>query len=341
MAIRTSSLFKSKGISPDTNDTLAEDIKNGTPHKDSVADFVLNLNRFNITYDTLMNLFVEFGDKPPLCYPYDLIEVPVKAFTYWVDKDKTKSKSNSNIFVSTIGLYIFNIFLRDFNFSRLFDGYYMENISDDNYGDLERTLSLALIEDDIEVEDLKEWENLLQWLMPFETILSPQFTEKLITSSKVLDKKREELFKQYKKEIDEGNVDVVAKIEKELLAYAKEYLKDDPAYDTFDSGALADWGNNFKNMFLMKGAMRDPDPNAKQAYKIVKGNYMNGIPAEEYSTIAGGTVEGAYARGKKTENGGYLEKLFVAAYQHVVLDKAGSDCGTKRHITVTLTPKNV
>ena len=337
MTARTSSLLKPKGL---PYEDLAEDIKYGKPNKDTVADFIINLSRDTIVYDTLMNLFGDFDGKI-LCHPYDLIEIPPKTFTYFVDKERSKTKTNSDSFVTTVGLYIFNIYLRDFNFSRLFDGYYMENISDDNYGSLERTLSYALIEDDIEVEDLKEWENLLQWLMPFETVLSPHFTEKLITSSKAIDKKREELFKKYKKEIDEGNVDVVSQIEKELVDFAKDYLKDDPSFDTFDSGALADWGNNFKNMFIMKGAMRDPDPNAKQAYKIVTGNYINGIPAEEYSTVAGGTVEGAYARGKKTENGGYLEKLFVAAYQHVVLDKPGSDCGTKRHITVTLTPKNV
>ena len=337
MATRTSTLLKSKGLK---YEDIENDIKYSTPKKETAADFIINLSRDTIVYETLMNLFGEF-DNNVICHPYDLIEIPVGAFTYYIDKDKTKTKSNSNVFVTTVGLYIFNIYLRDFNFSRLFNGYYSENISDDNYGGFERVLSYALLEDKIDVEDLKQWENLCQWLMPFETILSPQFTEALITAPKVLNKKREELFKKYKKEIDEGNVDVVSEIEKELIAYAKEYLKDDPSFDTFDSGALADWSNNFKNMFIMKGAMRDPDPNAKQAYKIVKGNYIDGIPAEEYSTIAGGTVEGAYARGKKTENGGYLEKLFVAAYQHIVLDKPGSDCGTKRHITVLLTPKNV
>lgn len=337
MAIRTSTLLKPKGLK---YEDIEKDIKYGTPKKEIAADFIINLTRDTIVYETLMNLFGEFNNTI-ICHPYDLIEIPIGAFTYYTDKEKSKTKSNSNVFITTVGLYIFNIYLRDFNFSRLFGGYYSENISDDNYGGFERVLSYALLEDKIEVEDLKQWENLCQWLMPFETILSPQFTEGLITSSKVLNKKREELFKKYKKEIDEGNVDVVSQIEKELIAFAKDYLKDDPSFDTFDSGALADWGNNFKNMFLMKGAMRDPDPNAKQAYKIVKGNYIDGIPAEEYSTIAGGTVEGAYARGKKTENGGYLEKLFVAAYQHIVLDKPGTDCGTKRHITVTLNSKNV
>ena len=335
MATRTSTLYKSTGAI-----ISQEDLKLGKPDKNNLADFVLALNRDNIVYDTIMNLFGEFEGKC-ICHPYDLLEVPEGAFEYYIDKEKTKTVKNTNKFITTIGIYIFNIFLRDFNFSRFFHGYFNENISDDNYGSIEKRLSYALIEDDIVVEDLKQWENLLQWLMPFETILSPHFTEKLLSSSKEFDKKKAELIKKHKKEIDAGDVNVISEIEKGLIAYAKEYLKDDPSYDTFDSGALADWGNNFKNIFLIKGAMRDPDPNAQQRYRIVTGNYIDGIPAEEYSVVAGGSAEGAYARGKKTENGGYFEKLFVAAYQHLILDKPGSDCGTKRHITVALNKKNI
>lgn len=35
------------------------------------------------------------------------------------------------------------------------------------------------------------------------------------------------------------------------------------------------------------------------------------------------------------------EKLFFSAFQHVILLDEGSDCGTKRHIEMTLTDKNI
>lgn len=310
------------------------------PNENNLTNIILSLKKDDITYRFLMNIFGGFKDQT-LAHPYDRLEVPIGKFTYYTDKEKKKSKSNKNKFITTLGLWIFNIYLRDFNFSRFFNGYFQQTIDKDVYGDIEQTLSYALIEDQITTIDFKNYENTINWLMPFETVISPNHTEKMITMTAVLDKKKNELLKKYKDKLDKGDVATVELIEKELLNYAKEYLGDDPSADTLDSGALGDWKNNFKNMYIMKGAIRDPDPNAKQRYNIVTGSYMDSIPANEYSIVAGAGAQGAYARGKKTENGGYFEKLFIAAYNHLVLDPPGSDCGTKKYITVNLTKDNI
>ena len=42
---------------------------------------------------------------------------------------------------------------------------------------------------------------------------------------------------------------------KELLDFALEYMKGDPSMDMFLSGARGSIGNNFKNMFVMKGVI--------------------------------------------------------------------------------------
>jgi hypothetical protein len=156
-----------------------------------------------------------------------------------------------------------------------------------------------------------------------------------------MDKKKMELYKKYKADIDAGKIDVAEKMEKELLEYAKEYMGDDPSMDMFSSGGGGTFGNNFKNLYIMKGPIKDPDPNAKQSYNVALSNYCDGISADEYTLVANSLAAGPYSRGKKTETGGYWEKLFVSALQHVVLDEAGTDCGTKHYITVTLTPKNI
>lgn len=44
---------------------------------------------------------------------------------------------------------------------------------------------------------------------------------------------------------------------------------------------------------------------------------------------------------KKTETGGYWEKLFLKAFQHLKLLPAGSDCGTTKTLKVYLTEKNI
>jgi hypothetical protein len=111
--------------------------------------------------------------------------------------------------------------------------------------------------------------------------------------------------------------------------------------DMYLSGARGSFDNNFKDMFVMKGAVLNPDPNAKQKFKIATSNYMDGIKPEEYSVFADALTAGPYARAKKTEVGGYWEKLFRDAFQHIVLLEPGSDCGTKGYIEVELDKKNI
>lgn len=326
---RKSKLWIPKGIEVKKEDEITSS---------NFADFIVNITRDDITYDFIMNSFGTFGGKT-LANSYDLIKIPAEKFSF-IDK-KGKTVYNKNEFITTIGIYLFNVLLSSFNFSKFFDGYINKSIDKKQYGKISQTLSYALIEDDISVEDMKQWENTMQWMMPFEDILSPNHTEKLITCTKAINKKKEELLKKYKDEIDAGNIAVVESIEKELLAYAKEYLGDDPAMDTILSGAGGSFNNNFKNMFVMKGAIRNPDPNAKKKYDIVTSSYLDGISADEYPIIAGSGAMGAYSRGKKTETGGYWEKLFVSAFQHIKLDPKGSDCGTSRHIVVDLNEKNI
>ena len=141
------------------------------------------------------------------------------------------------------------------------------------------------------------------------------------------------------KELDkEGNNLVVDNIEKELLAYAKELLKDDPSFDTYLSGARSSLKNDFKNMYIMRGASKDPDPT--KGYNVMTGSFIDGIKEDEYTYLAKTLTGGPYARGKKTAIGGYWEKLFLAAFQHITLDPKDSDCKTNRTLTRTITKQN-
>lgn len=328
MAARTSKLWK---VDKEYND--GDKITSS-----NLASFIVKMKEKDINYDFIMNTFGEFKGKC-LAHTYDLIEIPPRSFSYINDKDK--EVSNSNTFTTTIGIYIFNLILSEMGFSKFFDGYYQDSLDMGNASDLEQVLTYALIDSDISVEQMKKWEDYMEWFMPFEGILSPGQTERMMSCTKAINKKKEELLKKYAKEIESGDIVIAEQIEKELLAYAKEYLKDDPSMDTILSGAGGSFGNNFKNMYVMKGAIKNPDPNAKRKYDIVTSSYLDGIKADEYSIIAGSGAQGAYSRGKKTETGGYWEKLFISSFQHIKLDPKGSDCGTKHYIEVLFDKSNI
>ena len=309
-----------------------------TLNESNLINQLLVFTKDDLTFSVIMELFGSFNGKY-LCHPYDTFTVPPGAYHY--EDSNGRIRKNTNSFVTTIGIWIFNIvFIRDFGFCEVFDGYINKNLTNKEFENMNQQLVLALLEDKISIENYKKYLNMTQFFMPFETILSPNQTEALLTCTKIINKKKEELATKYKDELDAGNAVIAEKMEKELLDFALDKLKDDPGLDPLLSGAGGDISNNFKNMFIMKGAIRDVDPNAKKEFNIALSNWADGISADEYSIVANSLAGGPYSRSKKTELGGYWEKLLTAAFSTLKIDVPGSDCGTKEYIEVVITDKN-
>ena len=308
-------------------------------NESNLVNQLLKLTQHDVTYSLIMNLFGSFDGKS-FCNPYDTFEVPVGGF--WYTDASAKEYRNTEPFITTIGIWIFNIFfLQGFGFSYLFGGYINENINDKKFNNINQTLIYALAENKITTYTYKQFLNYTQFFMPFESVLAPNHTEAVLKFSKTIQKKKEELIKANKEALDKGDLVVISKIEKELIEYAKEVLKDDPGLDVYLSGAGGSIENNFKNIYIMKGAVKNPDPSAKQQFNIMESNFFNGVSANEYSLLANTLAEGPYARAKKTEVGGYWEKLFSAALQNIYINGIDTDCGTKKYIEVHLTEKNI
>lgn len=305
----------------------------------NLIDQLLIIKQEDISTSVIMKIFGNFDGKS-LAKPYDTFTVPKGAFSYM--NGNGKMVSNTAPFTTTIGLWIFNVFmLQGFGFCNVVDGYVNETIDKKKFEKIHQNLIFALMEDKIDRDNYKQFLNYTQFLMPFETVLSPNHTEEVLTCTKQINKKKAELAKKYKDGIDAGDPVIAEKMEQELLDYAKEILKDDPGLDPMLSGAGGDMNNNFKNTYVMKGAIRDVDPNAKKQFNIAMSNWADGISADEYSVIANSLAGGPYSRSKKTELGGYWEKLITAAFSTLQIGPAGSDCGTKDYIEVILSDNNI
>lgn len=293
---------------------------------------IFSLKEKDIKASYIYDLFGEYNGIVR-CNPYDILEVPPNTYG-------TEGHKNKNNFTTTVGIFILNKFF--FEETELFNLFKYKNINfrSGDFDDINQELSFALMEDRIQVKTLKDYLMKTQLMSQFSTFLIPNYTDAVMTISKVIGKRKDKLIKENKDALESGDTLVADKIEKELLAYAKEVLGDDPYLDTFDSGACGSFKNNFKNMFIWKGLTRDPNPNASKPFRVATSNYMDGIKPEEYSLYCNSGIEGAYSRGKKTEDGGYLENLATRAYQDIILDKPGTDCKTTRCIEVELNSKN-
>ena len=274
----------------------------------------------------IMDWFADYGDGPRF-NTYDTIDIPKGYFG--------SSKKNKNQFKTTIGLWVFNkSFIEPF--SPHIIGYINEPITDGVYSDINRTLSYALLEEKITVDELKDFINQTQIIMGCASAICPSHTMDMLLFTNKAQKKKKELEKQYKEGLDNGDLNAVKAIENELIDYAKEELKDSESVDMYNSGARSSWGNNFKNMYLVKGSIRKTDG----TYDYVSSSYIEGLKPKDFAKTNDSAVGGPYSRSQKTRYGGYNEKLFTRATQHIKVIP-NTDCGTKRTIKVTLTKKNI
>ena len=308
--------------------------------KQEDIDYLLSVKEPDITTSFIMNNFGDFGNGPRF-NPYDLIEVPIGA--YGGTMANGKERKNKNKFTTGVGRLIFNKFFFESDPVLLqYFPYTNDNVTGKTYEGILNQMGYLMLEGKVDTETYKRFCKKSQKMMPYVSILAPNHSDNMLTITKRINKKKAQLLKEHKAELDakdDNSVKVFDQISNELLDYAKDLMKDDPAMDMFNSGAGGSFGNNFKNMFVMRGAVKDPTPN--KGYNMITSNYIDGISKEEYSAIANTLAAGPYARSKKTEVGGYWEKLFMAAFQHIELLPEGSDCGTKRYIEMNVDKKNI
>jgi len=293
-------------------------------------DYFISLDMDTLTsLSFIMDTFGEFENKRKFS-PYDIITIPANSYG-------PEGKKNKKPFTTTVGLFIFNKCFIEKDLFELFQ-YIDKPVDKKVAGKINSKMSYAVLEDKITLQVMKDYLMKTQKFQPYSNILCPSVTMNMLLISDKIAKRKKELLDKNKEAIAKGDEKVVAAIEKELLDLCEELLADDPSMDLYKSGAKGSWGNNFKNIFVMRGAIKDPDPT--KGYDVVTDNYIDGIKKDGYSTMAKSLAAGPYSRAKKTQYGGYWEKLFLRSFQHITLLPAGSDCGTTRTINMTITDKN-
>ena len=300
--------------------------KNITNPKD-VQEIILLTAKEAAKKETIMNYFADFGDGPRF-NPYDTITIPKGYY----GKGNHKNK---NAFLTTVGLWVFNkSFIEDMSDVL---GYINEPIDDDKYGDINKTLSYALLEDKITVRQLKNFIMQSQIVMSCASAICPSHTMDMLLLTNKAEIKKKEIEKKHAEGIANKDLSEIKAVEDELINWAKNELKDSESVDMYNSGARSSWGNNFKNMYLIKGPIKQTDG----SYNYVSSSYISGMDPKDYANINDAAVYGPYSRARKTQTGGYIEKQFTNATQHIKIGKPGSDCGSKRYVTITLTKKNI
>lgn len=250
---------------------------------------------------------------------------------------KGRYHNNKEPIKTTMGLFIFNkLFIEESLFHVL--GYNNDTVTNKVLEQIEGKLSQSLLEDRITVEHFVKFLDKIQFFsFSLASLITPSMTVAAIDEMPEVQKRKNQLFKEHKEELDNGDVITAVKIENELLDMAMEKLKDDPAMDLFKSGSKASFSNNYKNISIMTGPRMDPN---KGGYRISKNNYITGIDKDDIDLAANALTVGAYSKGVLTQVGGYMTKKYLSAYQTMVLDRVGSDCGTIKYKEISINQNN-
>lgn len=296
-------------------------------------DWLLSKSSEEFTFDILVGMLANLADDSerklkgiPKFNCMDTITVPA-------DKSPTKQKLET-----TVGRYLFNYIL--FGRSGLFGvvPYINEPVTDKVYNKIETIISSALLNDEIDTDTMVKWINVRDWLgFQLHAVITTSFSPKIIKTPKEVENLKKEFMKKYKTEIENGDTRVSEMIEKELIKKSKEIFGDDYGMDLYDSGARGSINNNFKNMNLMRGAVKNT---ATGKYDIVTSSLMDGMEKIDIPSSANTILAGAYPKACGTAVSGYLAKEILAALQTEVLDEPGSDCGTKKSLDITITDYN-
>lgn len=242
---------------------------------------------------------------------------------------------------TTLGIYIANKYL--YEDLGIF-GYINKTITGKVNGSIDSAMAKALQAGDITREQYGTYIDRCQWLFggPLPFIINTSLSETLMSLPPKAKARRTELLEKNKDKLATNDPQVSVHIEREIVDVALDEMRKggDPSLALFDSGCGIDPYNQYKTIFVMKGAVQDNTGESPTGYKIITSNYDEGVSKDDMAKIADSVVTSAYSSGVATQDSGTNGKKYNSLFQRVRLQPRGSDCGTKDTIRVTITEDN-
>ena len=306
---------------------MPRDIRN-TPAQTAYFDALGDLH--NPTAQLYADLFAAHKDSPPKYHVDDMIIIGPEQSPF--------VKENSS---TTCGIYLFNKFILEP--LKIF-GYVNKPFGKKELDALEDGISDGLMQKDLTTEQVAEFIDRLQFLLggPLAHLINPSINPDIMTLPPQAAALKKKLLAENKAGIEANDPQTSSKIEKEVTKVAMDWMneRNDPSLSFFKSGAIDPY-NNYRTMFVMKGAVKDNTGESPTGYKIVTSEYDNGITKEDMPKIADTVVTSSYNSGVATQDSGYMGKKYNTILQRVKLLERGSDCKTPDTFQTVITNRHL
>lgn len=245
---------------------------------------------------------------------------------------------NEKTITTTVGRWLMNLLLLDEKLGPLL-GYINEPLNGGRLGKLDNQMSDLLLDDKVTTEDFSRYVDKLSWLgFAIADFINPPLTADLMMAPEKVRKRKEELLKANKEALEKGDIKTVSDIEKELLAMAKEELKDIPDMDIYDSGSRGSYNNNYKMTAISRGPVKSVSDPSKTYVSTT--SLEDGIKSDEQHIFADILTSASYSRAIGTRNGGYEAKKLAASFQTLKFGPKDSNCQTTKGVKIEITDAN-
>lgn len=233
---------------------------------------------------------------------------------------------------TTAGRFVMNLFLLgNARYTSLFT-YINEPWTKKIIGKVNSQLASALLEEKISSLDFMDFIDRETWFSyGITSFVSPGLSNDIYKEIPSVNALKHKLLQENAEAVKNVDVAVLNKIDDEVKTKFVDEIKDKTAYDYMASGSAKDVVGVTS---AMRGLVNESKDNTK--FRFADSSLQEGIKKSEIAIYADNGIGSACSRGIDTAMGGYIVKKFNMAFQHLRLDKPGSDCHTKFGLKVTL-----
>lgn len=205
-----------------------------------------------------------------------------------------------------------------------------------NPGAIEDMIAHALITQTTTMEQQSRYTRNVYYLGHFTELGVVAFTRKSLTTDPNLAKRRNELLKEHAEELASGDAVVMSKIEQELIAMDKEWLKDDPVMMFYRKNEKKIFNIQRKKLFGA-GGMTEKFGD-KGNFDFVSSSLSEGWDPEDFQVQANEIRAGSFSRAKETAIGGEDIKFILRVFQNSrILEE---DCKSDTFLNVVVNKWN-
>ena len=313
--------------------TMTKDYDDGKTLSPEKTQELLDMKNEDYTFTRLTKILGTTSDmvsgkvSAPEFYMGDTIHIPSN---YW---------NNERPIDTTVGRFLWYQIIIHFNDLDSVIPFPNEVMTSGMCKNVESKLSNALNTQQITTDTIVKYIDTRDWLgLQLHAVICTSFTPKILFLPKSLQDYKKKLVKENEKELKVGDPRAGELVEKELLSKAREVLKGDPGMDLYDSGARGSFGNNYKNINLIRGPVYNE---STKKYDFIANSLMDGLKKTDFTAHSNTIVNGAYPKSIGTAESGYLGKEINAILQMEQLDPdPESDCGTKLYLEIEIPKYN-